>query len=193
MIDVPVPVYVEYKNLSPIVIQAERQKDAISTVLKRLEGNAKTIFELNTQSIEKDRGNGIRFYWQARCLVCFSSEAETQGVLMSSIRKSLHDNGIQSDIYFDTVDAVGKVSSWKVELLEVKPLLVRNGENVKVHFYTAHGIEIEGAGKSLKNGKKGDIIQIQVKNFFNRNERNNSTEIIEAKVTSQNEVEYVGK
>ena len=34
MIDVPVPVYIEYKNLSSVVFQAEHQKDLIASVIK---------------------------------------------------------------------------------------------------------------------------------------------------------------
>jgi len=193
MIDIPVPVYIEYKNLSKIVTQAEHQKDLISSVLKKIEGQTKLILEYSQTDAFPESSPNKSFFWEAKCVTCYNIEADNNSVILSSVKKVLKNNGESADIYFDTTNLPGKISSWKIELAEVKPILVHSGKNVKINFSSENGISIQSFGKSLKNAVQGEIVRVQVNNWFNKNTNINSTEIIEAKVLAPNEVEYVGK
>ena len=193
MIDVPVPVYIEYKNLSSVVFQAEHQKDLIASVIKKVEGQTKLILEYPQDNTLSQTASNPSFFWEARCVVCYNIEVDNNSVVLNSVKKVLKNNGESSDIYFDTIDLPGRISSWKIELAEVKPILVHSGKNVKINFSSNNGITIQSFGKSLKNAVQGETIRVQVNNWFNKNINTNSTEIIEAKVIAPNEVEYVGK
>lgn len=193
MIDLPVPVYIEYKNLSSLVSQAEHQKDLIASVIKRIEGQTKLILEYSRDNFASQDASTPSFFWEAKCVVCYNIEIDNNSIVLRSVKKILKNRGESSDIYFDTIDLLGKISSWKIELAEVKPVLVHSGKNVKINFSSNNGITIQSFGKSLKNAVQGETIRVQVNNWFNKNMNSSSTQIIEAKVIAPNEVEYVGK
>lgn len=193
MIDAPIPVYIEYKNLSPIVSQAEYQKDLIASVLKKVEGQSKLILEYKQESDYAQTQLESSFFWEAKCIVCFNIADDNNGIVLSSVKKISKNNSENFTIYFDTVDLSDRISSWKIEMTGVKPIVVRSGKNVRINFSGENGIAIQSFGKSLKNATQGDIIRVQVNNWFNKNNNLNSTEIIEAKVIAPNEVEYVSK
>lgn len=208
MLDVPVPVYIEYKNLSPVVSQAEHQKDLITSIIKKIEGQTKLILE-HSQSFQNSQDDRFSqkqmtpiFLWEVKCVVCYNVIEENSEIILSSVKKELKNDGENSEIYFDTVDQLGKISSWKIELAEVKPIIVHSGKSVKINFNSENGIAIQSSGKALKNATQGEVIRVQVNSWFNKNNNNynpalnpisTSTEIIEAKVVAPNEVEYVGK
>ena len=189
------PIYVEYKNLSSIVSQAEHQKDIITSVIKKIEGQTKLILEYSLKGGSPQAQSIPDFFWEAKCIVCYSTLEDNNGVVLSSVKKIPKNNGENVDIYFDTIDLPGRISSWKIELAEVKPIVVQSGKTVKISFNSGNGISIQSFGKSLKNAMQGDIIRVQVNDWFNKNKNWNSTsnEIIEAKVVAPNEVEYVDK
>ncbi len=193
MIDLPTPIYIEYKNLSSIVAQSEHQKDFIALALKKIEGQSKLLLEKPQEQDKLQNQLNQSFFWEAKCITCHLITENNNGIILSSIKKSIKNNGIIAEVYFDTADFYGKVSSWKVEIAEVKPIVVRSGDNVKINYNSINGISIHGAGKSLKNAIQGDVIRVQVKNWFAKNTNLNSTEIIEAKVIAPYEVEYVDK
>ncbi|MES2614160.1 MAG: flagella basal body P-ring formation protein FlgA [Bdellovibrionota bacterium] len=191
MIDIPVPVYIEYKNLSPVVTQAEHQKDLIASVLKKVEGQAKFILEYSGEKEQISSTNNL--FWEAKCIVCFNIPDDSFSVVLSSVKKTAKNNGEIALLTFDTFDSPGRISSWKIEMTEVKPIVVRSGKDVKINFNSTSGIAIQGVGKSLKNASRGETIRVQVSNWFQKINSPNSTEIIEAKVIAPNEVEYVTK
>jgi hypothetical protein len=194
MIDVPAPVYVEYKNLSHIVSQAESQKDLLASVIKKIEGQSKLILEYPQEDSSSKNFVSTPFYLEIRCLVCYPVTENNKGLILNSVKKITKTHGLNSIIYFDTYNFPEKISSWKIEVAQVKPILVHSGKNVKININIASGIRIQSMGKSLKNASQGDSVQVQVNNWFNnKNNSQHLNEVIEAKVIAPDEVEYVRK
>lgn len=193
MIDAPVSVYIEYKNLSPHVAQAEYQKDLIASAIKKIEGQTKLILEYSSDRQVLQSQTPPFFFEEAKCVVCYNIDPDTNGVVLSSVQKIVKNNGKNSELTFDIKDFLGRTFSWKIELSEVKPIVVHTGKSVKINFVSGNGIFIQSYGKSLKDAALGDMIRVQINSWFKKNNNLNSTEIIEAKVVAPNEVEYVDK
>jgi hypothetical protein len=193
MIDIPVQVYVEYKNLSNLSPQAEYQKDLISSVLKKLEGQSKIIMEYSSDDRESQKYQSAPFYYQVRCVVCYPKSWEGREIRINSVKKEISNQDHHSLVSFQTYDASGKVSVWKVDISKVKPILVHSGNEVTIHLNGKSGIEIRSTGVSLKNGARGDKIAVQIKDWFHEKKSSMGTNVIEAKVIGPNEVEYVSK
>lgn len=192
MIDAPVYVYVDYKNLSPIVSQSEYQKDLIASVLKKIEGQTKIILEYPGENSSSQKETNYKF-WEAKCVICFNLDEKNE-IVLNSVEKIYKNKSQNALISFDTKNLSGNISSWKIELTEIKPFLVRAGSDVKIHLISEDGLIMQSSGKSLKNGSYGDVVRVQIESWFHKsNSISNSTEVILAKVIAPNEVNYVGK
>ncbi len=192
MIDLPTPVYIEYKNLSPISTQAEFQKDFIALVLNKNEGQSKIISELSDGALSQD-SNDMVTHWEVKCLSCPAFSPQESTLIENSLKKKSPHHSNSHEIAFDTRTNLGKISSWRVQITEVKPLVVHSGDEVRVNFNSLNGIAIQSIGKSQKNAALGETIPVKVDNWFNKMNNSNSTKVIEAKVISAQEVEYVSK
>ena len=193
MIDAPASIYVEYKNLSSFLSQAEFQKDILISVVRKLEGQGKTILEFkNDESINK-MGIDAPYYLQIKCIECYKILENNTSLVLDSVKKYSRGRSESSVILFDTTELSGKVMTWKIEVSEMKPTLVRANQNVRIQYQYGPGITIQSFGKALKDGAHGDNIRVQVNHFFEKKGSPNSYELIDALVTAPNEVEYASK
>lgn len=114
MIDTPPSIYVEYKNLASDMSLAEQQKDLISTVLKKTEGQDKTLIEVNSSSSKSGALPKDAVFLYATCVQCPMLPQQTLDLNLSSIAKNKKGN--VSEISFMVIDASDQKKEWKIEL-----------------------------------------------------------------------------
>ena len=72
-------------------------------------------------------------------------------------------------------------------------VLIRIGEKTKVIYSPSNSLTIQTFGKSLSNGGRGEIIRVQINDWFDKNVTSHPTGIIEGTVIAPGEVEYAAK
>jgi flagella basal body P-ring formation protein FlgA len=69
-------------------------------------------------------------------------------------------------------------------------ILIRSGEKIKVTYSPNNSLTVETFGKSLSNGGRGEIIRVQISDWFDKGTASRPTGIIEGTVIAPGEVEY---
>ena len=72
-------------------------------------------------------------------------------------------------------------------------ILIRSGEKIKVTYSPNNSLTVQTFGKSLANGGRGEIIRVQISDWFDKGAASRPTGIIEGTVIAPGEVEYAAK
>ncbi|APJ04542.1 flagella basal body P-ring formation protein FlgA [Silvanigrella aquatica] len=72
-------------------------------------------------------------------------------------------------------------------------ILIRSGEKTKVTYSPNNSLTIQTFGKSLSNGGRGEIIRVQINDWFDKGATSRPIGIIEGTVVAPGEVEYAAK
>lgn len=104
------------------------------------------------------------------------------------------------DAHNQIINYKNKKSSYFIRLgQEIDPkqlsqaILIRAGEKIKVTYNPNNSLNIQTFGKSLSNGGLGEIIRVQITDWFDKNAISQSMRVIEGTVIAPGEVEYVSK
>jgi len=182
--------YIEYKNLNSDQTIAEFQKDVLIQVVKKVLGEQKVFIEAPGFTNTEDSIDTEKPRWTVRCQECDWRPSTDFKIDLSSLQK-LENRGTQeTDVRFKIENSYLKTTSWRISISEVKNILVRSGAPVKITYSPSPGIQIEGYGKAMKSGGRGEKIHVQMSEWFSENTKKNVIRLIEALVIAPGEVAY---
>jgi flagella basal body P-ring formation protein FlgA len=69
-------------------------------------------------------------------------------------------------------------------------ILIRSNEKVRITYSPNNSLTVQTFGKSLSNGGRGEIIRVQISDWFDKGAASRPTGIIEGTVIAPGEVEY---
>jgi hypothetical protein len=171
--------YIEYKNLNSDQTIAEFQKDVLIQVVKKILGDSRIFIE-STADPQADNPSPADqlSHWLVRCQECDWHPSTDFKLDLSSLKKNENRITQETDVRFKIENYYLKTSSWRISLTEIKPVLVRSGDTVKITYSPSPGIQIEGAGRAMKNGGRGEKIHVQMSEWFSQNPKKNVTRTI---------------
>lgn len=153
MMDAPSSIYIEYKNLTKDTSLAEQQKDLISAVLKKTEGQNQTLIEVHPESLARGSLPKDSVFLYATCVQCPVSSQETWDLNLNSIIKNKKQNG--SEISFVVINAQNQKSEWKIELTDKNnlPQKIKSTSKIELPRNVKWDAETE-LGPKLKRAPK---------------------------------------